>query len=403
MRRVAIVGMGIVSSLGNSAEEIVASLRAGKSGIEFVPERKEMGFRSALAGTLKNPPAAEIPKKYLNSMSFAGKLAVPVVQQAIAAARWEEGEIKSERTGVIVGNSGGMSDVFNNCLGFYQKTKSLGGTALQKTMNSSVSANLSVWLGTRGWAMTVATACASGASAIGVAFQLVRNGLQDRMLCGGVQEGSWQYDCNFDALRAFSMREQEPTKASRPFDKDRDGLVPSAGCGFVALEEWESAKRRGTPICGEIIGFASNSDGYDMTIPSGVGSRECMKLALADAGLTAGQVDYINAHATSTSVGDIAESQAIRDVFGDGPLVSSTKSMTGHEIGAAGSNELIYTMLMIQRGFVAPSINIDNLDEQCGGINIVANRAVEKRLGTAVSNSFGFGGVNSCLVVRGVE
>ena len=220
------------------------------------------------------------------------------------------------------------------------------------------------------------------------------------MICGGVQESSWAYDCNFDALRNFSQREDEPTKASRPFDRHRDGLVPSRGCGVVTLEEYEQAIARGARIHAELLGYGTSSDGFDMTTPSGVGYARSVELALQDAAIGVHDIDYINAHATSTIVGDATEAQAIAKVFGKGPCVSSTKSMTGHESAAAGSNELIYTVLMVESGFIAPSINIEEIDEACQGIEIVANEAVDKQIRIALSTSAGFGGVNTCLIVK---
>lgn len=400
MRRVVITGMGIVCCLGNSLEEVLSALQEGQSGIEFIPERKQLEFRSALAGTLKDFTPPDIPKKYLRQMGQSSYLAVPAAQQAIADAGLQENELHSDRTGIIIGNSRNMRDIFDQCSNVYHRTKKLGGTALQRVMASSVSANLSVLFGTRGHAMTVSTACASGASAIGHAYQQIKFGFQDLMLCGGAQESSCEFDCNFDALRVFSMREDEPTKASRPFDKYRDGLVPSCGCGIVVLEEYECARARGASIYSELARYATNSDGYDMTVPSGVGSTKCIELALQDAAINTEDVDYINAHATSTKIGDVVEAQSIAKLFGKEPYVSSTKSMTGHEIAAAGSNELIYTVLMMKNNFIAPTINIEEIDEECQGIDIVANNAIDAPIHTAISNSFGFGGVNTCLVVQ---
>jgi 3-oxoacyl-[acyl-carrier-protein] synthase-1 len=271
---------------------------------------------------------------------------------------------------------------------------------MQKAMTDSVSANLSVLLGTRGYALTVSAACATGAVAIGLSSQLIKWGLQDLCIGGGTSEDGWEGVCHFDALQAFSMREDEPTKASRPFDKYRDGLVPSAGAGIIVLEELEHARRRGATIHAELLSYALSSDGYDMTIPSGEGSVRCLELALKDAELAADQVDYINAHASSTPMGDVAEAQAIAKVFGKRPYVSSTKSMTGHELGAAGSNELIYCLLMMEHNFIAPNINIEALDPQCTGINLLANQAREARIDVAASNSFGFGGVNTCIILK---
>lgn len=402
MRRVAITGTGIISSLGNSLDEVAGALQAGRSGVELLPERKAMGFNGCLSGTLRPFESPPLPKRYLRQMGEGGKMALAAAHQAVDDAGLEEDAVSHDRTGVVIGNSGNMRDVFQNCHTFSVEKKKLSGMALPRTMASSVSANLSVVLKTRGYCMTIASACASGATAIGHAAQLIRFGLQDRMIAGGVQEGSWEYDCNFDALRVFSGREDNPTAASRPFDRDRDGLVPSLGAGMVVLEDWEQARRRGARIHAELVGFASNSDGFDMTTASGTGGIKCMELALADAGIDAGRVDYINAHATSTPTGDAIEAEGIARVFGNRPVVSSTKSMTGHEIGAAGSNELVYTLLMMTRGFVAPSINIEEIDERCRGINIVANEAIPAAMEFAMSNSFGFGGVNSVLVVKRV-
>jgi 3-oxoacyl-[acyl-carrier-protein] synthase-1 len=395
--------MGILSCLGNSLDEVVQALREGRSGIEFIPERKEMGFRSALAGTLKGVTKPDIPKKYLNQMGQGGYLAVHAVKQAIADANLEEGDIRNDRTGIITGNGGNFLDIYEQCRDFHDRHRKLGGNALQRVMASSVSANLAVMLGARGRCMTVSSACASSGSAIEYGYQLIKFGLQDLMICGGVQEGSWAPHCNFDALRVFSTREHEPTQASRPFDRHRDGLVPSTGANMLILEDYEQAVSRGARIYAEIIGCASNSDGYDMTNPSGIGSLKCMELALRDAGIGAKEVSYINAHATSTTVGDIAEAKAIRELFGDRPCVSSTKSMTGHEIGAGGGNELIYTILMMENDFVAPNINIEEIDPECGGIHIVANEAIQREIEIALSNSFGFGGINTCIILRRVH
>lgn len=400
MRRVAITGLGIVSSIGNSLDAVTGALQEGRSGIEVLSERQEMGFRSSLSGTIKNFEPPHLPKKNLRQIGEGGLFAFSAARQAIDDAGLGAGAIADGRCGLIVGNSGNMRDVFQNCNLVYTQKKKLSGMALPRTMASSVSANLSVLLQTRGYCMTVASACASGATAIGQAAQLIRFGLQDRMIAGGVHEGSWEYDCNFDALRVFSQREDRPAEASRPFDRYRDGLVPSSGAGMVILEDFEQARARGARIYAELIGYATNSDGFDMTTASGSGGIKCMELALADAGIAAERVDYVNAHATSTPTGDVIEAQSIARVFGRRPLVSSTKSMTGHEIGAAGSNEIVYTLLMMNRGFIAPSINIEEVDEQCRDIEIVANEAIDRPIDIAVSNSFGFGGVNAVLVLK---
>jgi 3-oxoacyl-[acyl-carrier-protein] synthase-1 len=391
--------MGIVSCLGNSLSEVCTALREGRSGIESLPERKELGFHSCLAGTIKNFESPEIPKRNLRQMSVSGAYATAAVREAIEVAGLEPELIENDRTGIIVGNTGNMADIFRNAYTMAHLKKSLPPGAVAQTMASSVSANLSVLLRTRGYAMTVSCACASGGSAIGQGAQLIRHGAQDRVLAGGVQEGSWEWSCNFDALRVFASDDGPPAEASRPFDRDRNGLVPSCGAGFVVLEELEQARARGATVLAELTGFASNSDGSDMTTPSGAGAVHCIRLALADAGIRPEDVDYVNAHATSTPVGDAVEARAIAEVFGDRPYVSGTKSMTGHETGAAGSNELIYTLLMMQHGFVAPTINVSQIDDDCRGIRLVTNQAVETPIRTAISNSFGFGGVNTCIVV----
>jgi len=400
MRRVVITGLGIASCLGHTAADVTEALRQGRSGIELIPERKALGFRSALGARLRDVPAPEVSKRALRQMGPVSHLAMYAAQQAIADAGLETATVKSERTAVIMGSLGNFQDTYRQCHAFHDEHLKLGGTALQRVMTDSPSANLTVLLGTRGYSFTVAAACATGAVALGTAYQLIRGGMQDRAIAGGVQEDSWEYCCNFDALNAFSLRESEPTKASRPFDKDRDGLVPSAGVGLLVLEELGEARRRGAAILAELVGYAFTSDGYDMTVPSGEGSVRCMRQALGDAGLRADAVDYVNAHATSTPVGDVSEAQAIATVFGARPYVSSTKSMTGHEQGACGSTEVIYSLLMMRGQFVAPNINVDEIDPQCAGINLVANRAIEAKIDVAVSNAFGFGGVNTCHVLR---
>ncbi|MBI3824878.1 MAG: beta-ketoacyl-[acyl-carrier-protein] synthase family protein [Candidatus Rokubacteria bacterium] len=401
-RRVVITGIGILSCLGNDRDQVLDALRAGRSGIELIPERKALGFRSGLGGRIKGLEPPDVPKRNLRLMGPGSYLAVHAARQATADARLKPEQVASDRTGIVIGNLGNMHDIYTQSRKFADRTEKLGGTAYQRVMGCSVSANLSVLLKTRGYSLTVTAACATGATAIGLGTQLIRTGVQDVCLAGGVQEDTWEAFCHFDALDAFSVREAEPTKASRPFDRQRDGLVPSAGCGLVVLEELEQAQRRGARIYGEVAGYAFTSDGQDMTAPSGEGSVRSMRGALAEAGLRADEVDYVNAHATSTAVGDVAEAQAIAAVFGARPWVSSTKSMTGHEQAAAGSSEVIYTLLMMAHGFVAPSINVEELDPRCEGIRLVANEAIAGRIEVAASNSFGFGGVNTCVILRRV-
>lgn len=403
MRRVVITGIGIVSSIGNSPDEVLRSLKEGRSGVEFLPERKEMGFYSSLSGTLKNFSPPDLSKKYLRNMGHGSLLAVHAATQAIADAGLSDDQVRSERTGVVIGNTGNFQTIFEQCSTFRTRASRLRATAVARAMASSVSANLSVLLGSRGHTLTVSTACASGATALGHGCSLIRSGLQDTVICGGSQELSWETACQFDSLRAFSKREEEPTKASRPFDKDREGFVPSGGSGIVVLEEYERACARGAKMYAEIAGFATNSDGYAMTTPSGEGSARCMELALRDARLNAEQIDYVNAHAASTKVGDAVEAKAIAKVLGGKVFVSATKSMTGHELGAAGSNEVIYTVLMMGHRFIAANINVEEIDEECRGINLVCNEAIEAPVRVAMSNAFAFGGVNASVVLRECE
>ena len=403
MRRVAITGYGIISPLGNDRETVVRALREGRSGVELIEERRALGFRSALGGTIKDLQPPAVPKRALRQMGRGARIAVHAAQQAIEHAGLPEDRMTSDRLAVVMGQIGCFQDVYRQCSDFNVRKLRLGGTALQKVMNSTVSANLSVLLGTRGQCFTVSAACATGATAIGQASQLIRWGIQDVALCGGVHEDSWEYVCQFDALKAFSTREDDPTRASRPFDKNRDGLVPAAGGSVVVLEELEGARERGARIYAELVGYAFASDGEDMTNPSGDGGARAIKLALDEAQITPGQVDYINAHATATQIGDVVEARIISEIFGGQPHVSSTKSMTGHEQGAAGSNELVYTLMMMEHDFVAPTINLDDVDPECGGIRMAANEMVAKRIDIAISNAFGFGGVNTCLVARRYE
>jgi 3-oxoacyl-[acyl-carrier-protein] synthase-1 len=344
-----------------------------------------------------DPP--EVPRRTLRQMGPAPRLATHAAHQALEHSGLPEEHLKSDRTAMIIGHCGCMHDVYKQCRDFEHDKLTLPGTALQKGMNDTVSANLSVLLGTRGYSFTVSAACATGAVAIGQAYHLIKWGLQDRAICGGVMEDTWEAACHFDALKAFSMREDAPAEASRPFDVNRDGLVLSGGGSILVLEEMEGAVARGANILAEVCGYAFASDAYDMTVPSGEGGERAVQDALADAELAPDAIDYVNAHATATPAGDVVEAQILAAAFGERPYVSSTKSMTGHEAGAAGSNELVYTLLMMERNFVAPSINLEELDPGCTGIKI-AREAVEAPIAAAVSNSFGFGGVNTCLVVR---
>ena len=400
MRRVVITGLGICSSLGNDLASVRAALREGRSGIELIPERRELGFHSAIGGRIKDLVLPPIPPRTLRQMGPPSRIGAAAAYQAVADSGLPADDLKSERTAMIVGNAGCWKDVYDQTFDFHQKKLTLGGGSLARTMSDTVSANLSILLGTRGYSFSVAAACATGAVAIGHSYQLIKWGLQDRALCGGILEDTWEFACQFDALKAFSKREHEPQRASRPFDRHRDGLVPSAGASMLVLEELECAKRRGARIYAEISGYAFASDAHDMTQPSGDGGRRATLLALEDARLEPAAVTYINAHATSTQLGDVVEAEVLREIFGTGPFVSSTKSMSGHEGSASGANEIVYTALMMEGGFIAPNINLEELDPRCAGITIVANEALDEPIEAAVSNAFGFGGVNTCLVLR---
>jgi len=400
VRRVAITGIGILSCLGHDLETVAEALQNGRSGVKLVPERKELGFNSALAAPVGDFPMPALGKGFERQLGRNGRMAVACGLMAIADAGIARQDLGGERAGVIVGNAGNMEEIFQLIQRKYTTKRKLTALAMARTMTSTVSANLSIFFKMRGQCMTIGTACASGAAAIGEAAQLIRLGKQDRMLAGGVQEGSWEFDILFDSLRVFSNREDSPQQASRPFDSDRDGLVPAGGCGLVVLEDYEQAVKRGARIRAELIGYGINADGYTMTTPSGEGAIRCMKLALADAGVAPDRIDYINAHATATPLGDAAEAQGIAAVFGEHPYVSSTKSMTGHELGAAGATEVIYTLLMMERSFIAPSINIGQIGDDCRGIRIVAGEAIDRELDVTLSNSSGFGGVNTSLILK---
>jgi 3-oxoacyl-[acyl-carrier-protein] synthase-1 len=400
MQRVVITGLGIVSSIGSTVAAVLESLQNGRSGIEQVPEWKELGFRNSIAGRPKDFDLPSVAKRNLRQMGRGSELAFYAATSALFDAGLERRHYEHERAGFVIGNIGNMRDIHRQCLIRETSVERLAPAAYPRAMGCSVSANLSVLLGTRGYNLTVTAACASGAAAIGMASRLIRTGEQDLCICGGVQEDSWEYFCQLDAVNVFSRCEQEPVKASRPFDIRRDGLVPSAGCGLLVLESEDNARRRGARIYAELAGYAFRSDGIDMTRPSGQGSVNCIEAALADAGVTPAEVDYVNAHATSTQVGDAMEAGILSRIFGKGVPVSSTKSMTGHEQAASGSNELIYTLLMMQHDFIAPTINLQEIDPLCSGIHIISQQPVDAHLYVAASNSFGFGGVNTCLVVR---
>ncbi|EEF15872.1 3-oxoacyl-[acyl-carrier-protein] synthase 1 [Actinobacillus minor 202] len=401
MKRVVITGIGIISSIGNNKEEVLASLKEGKSGIEFVPEFAEVGMRSQVAGTIKLNPAELIDRKVYRFMGDAAAYAYLSMKEAIEDSGLTEEQVSNDRTGLVIGAGTGSAHsqlVACDAARSPRGVKAIGPYAVTKTMASSVSACLATPYKIRGVNYSISSACATSAHCIGHAMELIQLGKQDVVFAGGAEELSWECATEFDAMGAVSTKYNEtPTKASRAYDANRDGFVIAGGGAVVVVEELEHALARGAKIYAEIVGYGATSDGYDMVAPSGEGAERCMKQAMAT---VKGEIEYINVHGTSTPVGDVKELGAIKNVFGENtPAISSTKSMTGHSLGAAGAHEAIYSLLMLDNGFIAPSINIEELDEQAKGLNIVTERQ-DKALTTVMSNSFGFGGTNACLVFQ---
>lgn len=401
MKRVVITGIGIISSIGNNKEEVLASLKEGKSGIEFVPKFAEVGMRSQIAGTIKLNPAELIDRKVYRFMGDAAAYAYLSMKEAIEDSGLTEEQMSNDRTGLVIGAGTGSAHsqlVACDAVRGPRGVKAVGPYAVTKTMASSVSACLATPYKIRGVNYSISSACATSAHCIGHAMELIQLGKQDVIFAGGAEELSWECATEFDAMGAVSTKYNEtPTKASRAYDANRDGFVIAGGGAVVVVEELEHALARGAKIYAEIVGYGATSDGYDMVAPSGEGAERCMKQAMAT---VKGEIEYINVHGTSTPVGDVKELGAIKNVFGEStPAISSTKSMTGHSLGAAGAHEAIYSLLMLDNGFIAPSINIEELDEQAKGLNIVTERQ-DKALTTVMSNSFGFGGTNACLVFQ---
>jgi 3-oxoacyl-[acyl-carrier-protein] synthase-1 len=404
MRRVVVTGLGVVSPIGNSAEEVDAALRAGRSGIEFSEEMAEYGFRSRVAGTLKIDLKEEIDKRTLRFMGPGAGYAYLSMHQAIADAGLEENEISNERTGLIAG-SGGPST--SNLFAAHQtvlKTgspKRIGPLMVPRGMSSTVSANLATAYAIKGINYSITSACSTSLHCIGAAAEQIAMGKQEVMFAGGGEELDWTLSCLFDAMGAMSSKFNDtPTKASRAFDRDRDGFVIAGGGGMVVLEDLEHARARGAKIYAEVTGFAATSDGHDMVAPSGEGGERAMRLALST--LPEGRkVGYINAHGTSTPVGDVGEVEAVRRVFGEGntPPISSTKSMTGHSQGATGAQEAIYCLLMLKGDYIAPSINVENLAEGINEGEIATQLRENAGLDTVMTNSFGFGGTNGSMLL----
>ncbi len=400
-RRVVVTGMGIVSSLGNNAGEVLTSLREGKSGIKFVEEYKERGFRSHVHGDIDIDLESLIDRKVRRFMGDGAAYNYIAMQQAIDDAGLGEKEVINERTGLIMGSGGPSTrDLVESAdIAREKGVKRIGPYRVPRSMSSTNSATLATPYHIKGVNYSISSACSTSAHCIGNASELIQWGKQDIMFAGGGEELNWTLTVLFDAMGALSSKyNDEPGRASRPFDKDRDGFVISGGGGVVVLEELEHAKARGAKIYGELVGYGATSDGYDMVAPAGEGGVRCMKMALD--GLNA-PVGYINAHGTSTPVGDMVEINGIREVFGDAmPKIASTKSLAGHSQGATGVHEVIYSLLMLDNDFIAASANVENLDEEAIGAPIVTERIDNAGLECVLSNSFGFGGTNACLVFK---
>ena len=404
MRRVVVTGMGIVSCLGNDQTAVLDALRAGRSGSKFQETYKEMGFRSHVAGSVDINLAELIDRKILRFMGDAAAFAYISMQQAIADAGLSDDLVSNERTGIIMGSGGASSMNLVEAADILREKglKRVGPYRVTQTMGSTTSACLATPFKIKGVNYSISSACATSAHCIGNAMEQIQLGKQDIVFAGGGEEEHWSLTCLFDAMGALSTKYNEtPEKASRAYDAERDGFVIAGGGGCLVLEELEHAKARGAKIYAELVGYGANSDGYDMVAPSGEGAIRCMNQALAT---TEGKIDYINSHGTSTPVGDLAELKAIKATFGDAiPPISSTKSLTGHSLGATGVQEAIYALLMMQHNFICASANIEQLDAEAEGMPIVLQRQDNVRLERVMSNSFGFGGTNACLVFQRCE
>jgi 3-oxoacyl-[acyl-carrier-protein] synthase-1 len=405
MRRVVITGFGIVSSLGNNKAEVLASLKSGQSGITYQPEYAAMGLRSHVAGSIKNLKVEElIDRKLMRFMAKGHAYAWLAMQEAIAASQLPEEMVSNVRTGLIVGGGGASHESILEGVDTLREkgVRRVGPYMVTKAMASGVSACLATGAKIKGINYGISSACSTSAHCIGAGVEQIQLGKQDIIFAGGAEEEHWTLSFMFDAMGALSSKYNDtPDKASRTYDADRDGFVISGGGGIVVLEEYEHAKARGAKIYAEVVGYGATSDGYDMVAPSGEGAIRCMRLALE--GVDA-KIDYINTHGTSTPVGDVKELEAIREVFGanglnQNPAIASTKSLSGHALGAAGVNEAIYTLLMMENNFIAASANIETLDPAAEGLNIVRTAIENVKIETALSNSFGFGGTNATLTL----
>lgn len=400
MRRVVITGMGIVSPLGDTKEDVLVSLKKGISGIRYQKTYEELNLRSRIGGFTRIDIKKHVDKKILRFMGNAAAYAYIAMKQAIEDGGLQEDEVSSPRTGLIIGSGGtsaenvvATADIMRN-----KGLRRLSPFMVPRTMSSTVSAGLTAPFKIKGTCYAISSACATGAHCIGAAMEQIQLGKQDIVFAGGSDEEHWTQTSMFDAMGALSTKFNDtPQHASRPYDVDRDGFVVANGAGLVVVEELEHARSRGATIYGELIGYGATADGYEMVAPSGEGATRCIKMALDMAGST---IDYINVHGTSTPIGDLVELRAIRDVFTNKiPAISSTKSLSGHSLGAAGVHEAIYSLLMLNNNFICASANIDNLDPKAVDMNIVTETRQEN-LQTVMSNSYGFGGTNACLIFR---
>ncbi len=406
MKRVVITGMGIYSCIGKNLEEVRNSLYNGISGIGIDAQRKGLGFRSPITGLVEEPDLKlALSRRQRISLGEEGGYAYVATIEALKNAGIDQNYIDSHEVGILYGNDSTAKAVIesNDTIREKKDTTLVGSGAIFKAMNSTVTMNLATIFKLKGVNLTISAACASGSHAIGLGYHLIKSGLQDCIITGGAQEINALAMGSFDGLGVFATQTDDPKKASRPFDLNRNGLVPSGGGATLVLESYESAIERGAPILGEIIGYGFSSNGDHISTPNVEGPSRAMRKALQDAGMQPGQIDYVNAHATSTPVGDANEAKAIHEVFGEAyPCVSSTKSMTGHECWMAGASEVIYSMIMMQNSFVAPNINLENLDEDAAKLNLVS-KTLSKKIDVFLSNSFGFGGTNSALIVRKLQ
>src|SRR6478672_1160486 len=402
MRRVVVTGMGIVSSIGNNTQEVLASLREAKSGVVRADKYAELGFRCHVHGAPTLDASEAVDRRAMRFLGGGAAWNHVAMEQAIRDAGLEESEISNERTGLVMGSGGPSTRAIVEAADIARSKgpKRVGPFAVPKAMSSTASATLATWFKIKGLSYSISSACATSNHCIGNAFELIQYGKQDMMFAGGCEELDWTLTVLFDAMGALSSKYNDtPAKASRAYDADRDGFVISAGAGVLVLEELDHAKARGARIYAELAGYGATSDGADMVAPSGEGAARCMRLALKD--LNGQKIDYINPHATSTQIGDVKEIEAIREVFGENaPPISATKSLTGHSLGAAGAHEAIYSLLMMNNGFICESANIETIDPAVADMPIVRKRKDNVDIDCVMSNSFGFGGTNATLVFR---